>query len=137
MRFCGYEIKKTKHGVMIAQPGYTEDLLRRRHVERTEDGPFPKVDEQEDENDDDGSILHEVQALTEELMWLSGRTRPDISYAVGLMSRLKAMFVASCSIGRNVSKYLNATKNFGLEYLPIEKAKRRNSSTMGTSHCFC
>lgn len=47
------------------------------------------------------------------------------------------MFVASCSIGRNVSKYLNATKSFGLEYLPFEKAKRRNSSTMGTSHCFC
>lgn len=88
MRFCGYEIKKTKHGVMIAQPGYTGDLLRRRHVERIEDGPFPKVDEQDDENDDDGSILHEVHALTEELMWLSGRTRPDISYAVGLMSRL-------------------------------------------------
>ena len=94
------------------------------------------MDEQEDENDDDGSILHEVQALTEELMWLSGRTRPDISYAVCFIGG-KAMFVASCSIGRNVSKYLNATKSFGLEYLPFEKAKRRNSSTMGTSHCFC
>ena len=31
------------------------------------------------------------------------------------------MFVASCSIGRNVSKYLNATKSVGLEYLPFER----------------
>eukprot|EP00434_Breviolum_minutum_P014564 symbB.v1.2.012841.t1/scaffold887.1/size155094/8 len=128
MRFCGYELKKTKDGVMIAQPGYTEDLLRRRQVEGTEECPCPKVDDQEDEENDDGRILREAQTITGELMWLSGRSRPDISYVVGLMSRLlhrRPGYV--CSIGRHVLKYLNGTKSFGLEYLPFEKAKCRNS----------
>lgn len=88
MRFCGYEVKKTKDGVMIAQPGYTEDLLRRRQVEGTEECPCPKVDDREDEENGDGCFPRETQAVTRELMLLSGRTRPDISYAVGLMSGL-------------------------------------------------
>ena len=128
MRFCGYEMKKTENGVMIAQPGFTEDLLRRRQVVGTEDCPCPKIEDQEDEENFDRCQLREAQGLTGELMWLSGRARPDLAYVVGLMSRLlhrRPNYV--CRIGEHALRYVNATKSFGLEYLPFEKAKNRNS----------
>ena len=128
MRFCGYEMKKTENGVMIAQPGFTEDLLRRRQVVGTEDCPCPKIEDQDDEENFDRCQLREAQALTGELMWLSGRTRPDLAYVVGLMSRLlhrRPNYV--CRIGEHALRYVNATKRFGLEHLPFEKAKNRNS----------
>ena len=85
--FCGYEIKKVEGGFQVGQVKYVTEMLKRRGVTTRESVPCPRVEEGEDEPMDGGS-LKEAQQLTGELSWLASRTRPDVMYTVGLMSRL-------------------------------------------------
>ena len=60
-----------------------------------------------------------AQALTGELTWVSGRTRPDIGFAVGMTSRMlhrRPAYIVQ--VGYQVMRYLRGTTDLGLCYRP-------------------
>ena len=128
MRFCGYEFRRSKKGLLIGQMGYTADLLKRRNVTEKEEVPIPKIMDEPDEEDWHEQDLRKAQAYAGELMWLANRTRADIAYATGALSRLLHRRPRyACFVAENILKYINKTKDYVLEYLPEEEAKGRNS----------
>lgn len=89
--YRGYDIEATSTGFTLSQGNYIQDLLRRRNVKGYEVSP----------------MLKETSNRQ--------RTRPDLSYAIGLMSRLihrRPTYLVK--IGDHVFRYLNATPKLGL-----------------------
>ena len=121
MRFCGYDIlAREDGGYEVSQGNYLRDLLARREVRGTEGSPAPRIEEGEDEQWD-ANALKQAQSITGEVQWLSNRTRPDIAYATGLMSRMlhrRPRYVVK--LGEHLLRYLNGAVDFKLTYKPFE-----------------
>ena len=123
--FCGYEITKVADGFEVGQSRYARDMVKRRGISSMEQVACPKVEEGEDEPDDGGQSLREAQQLTGELSWLASRTRPDVMFTVGLMSRLlhrRPAYV--CKLGWWLMRYVAGTTNRVLKFtsLTMEEA---------------
>ena len=78
-------------GFSLGQEGYIEELVRSHDMPGTVKAatPIPKEWVKElppAEIDYSENELREAQRITEELLWISQRTRIDIAFAVGLMS---------------------------------------------------
>ena len=119
MKFCGYDIRAREDGgYEVSQEGYLRDVLERRGVQGIERTPAPKIKEGDDEPWDKGA-LREAQSITGEVQWMANRTRPDISYATGLMARIlhrRPRYVVE--LGNHLLRYLRATVNYKLTYKP-------------------
>lgn len=84
--------------------------------------PCPRIEEGPDE-EMDMAALKEAQQLTGELSWLASRSRPDLSYSVGVMSRLlhrRPRYV--CYLGWWAMRYVAGTYNKVLHYSKVEDA---------------
>ena len=116
LRFCGMEVEMTETGeVFVHQATYTRELLSRHGVE--EEASFLKVPAEAVEECPSKEQIKLAQKISGELLWLSGRSRPDIAVAVSRMS--SACTRAPCwvlELGRNVPKYLCSTMDHGLIY---------------------
>ena len=125
MRFCGYELRKREDGGMeLTQEGYITDILQKYGVSGTENTPVPKFEDAEDEQEPPIAIIKEAQALCGELLWIAGRTRPDVAYGVGLMSRLmhrRPTLVVQ--IGHHMLRYLHGSSHLGLVYKPVKETE--------------
>ena len=124
VRFCGLEFRWEDSGRLhVAQPSYTKDLLERHQVTQVRSCPMPKWDVPVEP--EEGVTGHEVkaaQAVTGELLWLSVRSRPDVSYSVSLMGRhvsKNPRWVVK--VGQWVLEYLAGTPNRGLIYEPCRR----------------
>ena len=125
VRFCGFELKWSEkgEGLMVGQKSYTLDLLKRHPDVSPKHYPMPKGEvvgiEEENPSVDD---IRRAQAWTGELLWLSGRSRPDISYAVSCMGRgvlKRPKWVQQ--IGKHVLGFLKNTTEVCLLYQPCRK----------------
>ena len=117
IRFCGYELRWNHNDdLLLMQPSYVMDLLNKYQVEGCESEPCPKITH--DENEDyTAETLRAAQQITGELLWVQTRTRPDLSYVVGAMSRWlhkRPGYVAQ--LGHHAMKYLAGTPHYGLCY---------------------
>ena len=102
--FCGYEISKTDQGYALGQEKYIRDLIDKHNIKQTAGIPCPKIEDGPEEPSENltGPVLQAAQQLCGELMRLTTRTRPDVAYTVGVMSRmlvsgLLCSFVANSS----------------------------------------
>ena len=138
MRFCGFEIRKTEHGFDLTQESYIRDMLGRHQVELEEQSPLPKVEEGEDE--EDKKDLRQAQMLCGELNWVTQKSRPDLSYATGLVSRmLHRRPTYACKLAWHIMRYLRATPERGLSYRRSEDQKDRHlpvECNLGTLEAF-
>ena len=117
--FCGYEISNTDDGYALGQGKYIRDLLDKHNISQTAAVPCPKIEEGEEEPAENlsGPTLRAAQQLCGELMWLTTRTRPDIAFTVGVMSRLLHKRPAYVNgIGKQCLKYLHANVDKKLRY---------------------
>ena len=64
------------------------DVLDKYQVQGVETHPVPRFEGEEDEEEKDEESIKQAQTLCGELLWLAGRTRPDLSYGTGLMNRM-------------------------------------------------
>ena len=121
MRFCGFEVQRLSDGgLKLWQPNYIQDLMEKHAINREELVPCPKISHAEPE-DVPSHVLHQAQMLTGELQWLQSRTRPDLAYTCGVMSRLqhrRPSFVVE--IGFHALRYLKRTWDFALCYRPCK-----------------
>ena len=93
LRFLGLEIGRTKNGgVKIHQRGYIEELLRHHGLAEGKGHltPCPQewlIGENEfSAQEYTPEQLRRAQAVTGELLWLSGKSRPDLMHTVATMS---------------------------------------------------
>ena len=119
VHFCGLEFRWDESGRLhVAQPSYTKDLLGRHQVTQVRSCPMPKCEVPvEPEEGVTGLEIKSAQAVTGELLWLSVRSRPDISFAISLMGRhvsKNPRWVVK--VGKWVLEYLASTPNRGLVY---------------------
>ena len=122
MTFCGFEIKKGPEGeVVVTQKSYAEELTRRHGIKKARPTPMSSsLVIPEEPEDFTREQLREAQAVTGELLWLSIRSRPDLSYVTGLMGRMSTknpVFV--CQVGQEAMEYIYGTLDVGLVYGPL------------------
>ena len=118
-RFLGMEVEKTNGGYSLSQRGYLQDLLREYAIKDHALLPVPKewcsVDQDEEQVEE--SDIKAAQSCVGALLWLSQRTRPDLSYAVALMgSWATKRPVLVGKMARRVMAYLNSTQDLRLYY---------------------
>ena len=116
--FCGYEIGMDENfNYTISQEKYVEELINKHGLEGIELQPIPKVVEGEDESPISTKALKAAQTIAGELLWVMTRSRPDICFAISLMTRLlhrRPSYVVE--LGKHVVKYLAGTKSMGLKF---------------------
>ena len=138
--FCGYEISKTDQGYALGQEKYIRDLMDKHNIKQTAGVPCPKVEEGPEEPAENlqGPVLRAAQQLCGELMWLTTRTRPDVAYTVGVMSRLlhkRPGYVVE--VGQQCLKYLCGSASKKLQYKgggPIDVLEVMVDASFGPPH---
>ena len=90
--FNGFEISRTEEGMILGQDSYTKDLLARyKDLDGYEEVPAPTQTTSEDleirDEENFATYVKAAQTMAGELQWLAGRCRPEILYAVNLLSQ--------------------------------------------------
>ena len=117
VRFFGFELRWDQEGFLhVAQPSCTYELLERHGITGKRVPPMSKVGVPEhEENDITPSDIKAAQGIAGELLWLSVRSRPDISFSVGQIGRQVSHHPKwALQVGRGVLEYLASTPNHGL-----------------------
>ncbi|CAE7297817.1 unnamed protein product, partial [Symbiodinium sp. KB8] len=125
IRFLGLEIGLFRGGVKIGQQAYVDELIRHHKLQDARGYSTPCPQEWLLGECDDVTVeytseqLRRAQVLTGELLWLSGRSRPDLMHSVASMS---CMCIKNPElverIGLRVLGYLKATADVCLWYKP-------------------
>ncbi|XP_057432877.1 uncharacterized mitochondrial protein AtMg00810-like [Lotus japonicus] len=116
--FLGIEVVQFDGGIFISQTKYVTEVLRRFGIENSnfvENPMVPGFKISKDENgvEMDGSFFKQ---LIGSLMYLTA-TRPDIMYAVSLLSRyMSRPTEVHYSAAKRILRYLQGTTKFGILY---------------------
>ena len=119
VRFCGFEMKIQEENILVGQPSYLQDLLRRRGVTTKRSTPLPKEHLAAMEVEEEIKIedVRQAQAIAGEILWMSVRSRPDLSYAIGALGREVTKHPRwAAQTGHYILEYLNATADCFLAY---------------------
>ena len=120
--FNGFEIQFNDAGMVLRQDSYTKDLLARyKDLEGYEEVPAPLQLNAEDfdlKNDETAAdFVRTAQTMAGELQWLAGRCRPEILYAVNLLSQaISKRPKEAVYRGGHLMKYLKRYPEGGIFY---------------------
>jgi len=131
----GIQIERTKSGIFIHQTNYVRKLLKKFHMHDSKPAKTPlTVRILHPENDIYGpKRKHEAilphtfpyLAAIGSLLYLANTTRPDISFAVSLLSRYSQEPTWRHWTGiKQILRYLKGTEDLGLHYRSIESKKQ-------------
>ena len=116
--FCGLEVTVHAGGFRVHQESYARAVLARRAISQTTSA-MKVIMPEEDECAPGVAAVREAQAITGEILWLSGHTRLDLSYASSIMSQFAVRRPnAVKAIGEEALKYLASDPGVGLVYGP-------------------
>jgi len=88
IKFCGFELSKRGDEFLLGQKSYAQDLISRHPGVICKSMPFPGVLDEEPEGEVSIQDVRGAQGIVGELLWLSCRTRPDLSFGVSWMGRM-------------------------------------------------
>ena len=114
VEYCGLEISESAEGLLIGQQKYISELLKRHDVQGSAKSPCaswaPEYDDAESREDSvDPEAVKAAQSLTGELLWLSVRARPELSFPVSRMAQLTTKRPKDVlGIGQGVLRFLKA-----------------------------
>ena len=119
--YCGLELVQTAEGLVASQYRYVGELLL-RHSEILSSSSSPcsswrEVFDDSESKDEaiDPDCVRRAQSLAGELLWLSVRARPELSFAISRMAQLTTRRPNDALlIGQGILKYLRAYPDAGL-----------------------
>ena len=117
MRFLGIEIQRLEDGSYFLH----QECYAREVIERHPGGAASSFIKVPEDVEDEGSMslpkIREAQKITGELLWLSGKTRPDLTWSVMKMAQNAVKKPQwTVELGMSVMAYLRHSLNFGLHY---------------------
>ena len=88
VQFLGMNITKTRFGFSLGQQPYLNDLMAKYQVESQSPQMAPRdwVKEEPEQQEYEVAELRRAQSICGELLWVSQRTRPDISHTTALLA---------------------------------------------------
>ena len=116
--------KNQNGGVWIGQPVYTQDILEKFGMSNAKPVSTPvdtsmKLVKATDDSDEVDQGLY--QSAVGSLLYLSSRTRPDITYAVSNVAQFSTKPNRQhWTAVKRIMRYLRGTSNFGLLYTKEE-----------------
>eukprot|EP00435_Cladocopium_sp_Y103_P054363 s510_g17.t1 len=120
VRFLGMEIELKDGVYRVHQQAYIQNLLEKYPNEKGHGLSAIKTPEEEESPTPEEVQI--AQRQTGELLWLAGRTRPDISYGVSLMSQFATKRPKGVqAIGKEIRSYLRTSMDLSLQYGPLEE----------------
>eukprot|EP00435_Cladocopium_sp_Y103_P064506 s236_g26.t1 len=120
IRFLGMELELRKGVIRLHQQSFVQSMLDRYGLEKG--AGLSAIKTPEEEESISPADVQEAQKQTGELLWLAGRTRPDICYGVSLMSQFATKMPKGVqAIGREIRCYLRTQPNLALEYGPLQE----------------
>ena len=130
LRFLGMELSlaEDETTILVGQQPYIEELGRNHGVPASYHDKIPVAKEtasfnvlENDVEPDEGGIA-KAQRITGELLWLSQKSRPDLSYGCSLLSSLtlKAPYRA-IDVGMKMIRYLQGTKQWRMAFRKTTK----------------
>ena len=139
IKFLGTELHRVPGGVEIGQEGFINELLRsynhngaRSKVQGpketlilTDEEERALIDAQPIDNAGKEEEIKEAQRRVGELLWLTGRSRPDIQYTVSIMSsRITRCPELVNKVGERLLDYLCETANYRLSFFSHHEEKK-------------
>ncbi|CAE7345993.1 GIP [Symbiodinium necroappetens] len=130
LRFLGVELRLMGNGIHVSQAGYIRDLLRQHGVpEKPGSLTVPCAREwlQDEESHmevkpAEEAVIRLAQQATGEILWLSTKSRPELSHPVACMaSRATRNPAKVLEIAKRVMNYLSKTVEYGLHYVKDEE----------------
>ncbi|KAK8934250.1 hypothetical protein KSP39_PZI014288 [Platanthera zijinensis] len=116
--FLGVEVQQREDGIFIAQKKYAEEILKKFRMENskpisTPTDPGTKLRKDSKEEGVDPTMF---KSLVGSLRYLTF-TRPDIMYAVGVVSRyMEEPKQDHFTAAKRILRYVNGTRDHGLKY---------------------
>jgi len=126
--FLGIEIDEQSDGcVKIHQSGYTEKLLEQFGMSECRPCVTPIISSEkavDNDNTETDSVKFPYRSAVGALMYLMTGTRPDIAYAVGVVSRnLENPTRSDVTQVKRIFRYLRGTTGVGIVYKPHQNSK--------------
>ncbi|CAE6966013.1 RE1 [Symbiodinium sp. CCMP2592] len=123
VRFLGMELHRETESsdvITVFQKGYILELLRSHSIKPTQLDRIPITKElsliPEEIEEATNDQVRQAQQLTGEALWVSQRTRPDLSYTTSMMASLCTRSPSQVvAIGNKVLGYLQRTMGYGLK----------------------
>ncbi|XP_065879565.1 uncharacterized mitochondrial protein AtMg00810-like [Euphorbia lathyris] len=116
--YLGIEVKQNDDGIFISQSGFAKEILKKFKMENCNSVSTPVECGIKLTKDEGGDRVNPTlfRSLVGSLRYLTC-TRPDILYAVGLVSRyMEAPTVPHWNAAKRILRYVKGTTNLGLLY---------------------
>ena len=116
--FLGVEFKDLGRRVLMTQEQFVKKILKRFKMDDSKDVRTPTLHAQDlSILDTDPVVAVPYKEAIGALLFLSTRTRPDISFAVSMLSQFAAAPKEKHRIAlKRVIRYLQVTQSFGIVY---------------------
>lgn len=127
--YVGFEMSRSNDGISISQPSYINELLTKYKMSECNPAPTPitKSDVCTDESAPDST--YKYREVIGALIYLSTKTRPDISFAINWASRyVENPTVASIAGVKRTLRYLKGSQKLSLLY--------KNGGDINTIHVY-
>ncbi|KAJ0869676.1 putative RNA-directed DNA polymerase [Helianthus annuus] len=116
--FLGLEVIQGPDGIFLSQKKYTVELLKKFGMASCKEAATPMNKNEKLKMDDGGDLVdgYKYRSMIGGLMYVM-HTRPDIAFAVGIVSRLmQSPSVYHYGAAKRIMRYLAGTVGFGLWY---------------------
>ena len=135
--FFGLEVTQTDQGIFICQHMYATDILQRFRMDKCKPAETPiSLGTKLTKNDDRPTINATLyKTMVGNLMYLTA-TRPDLMYAVSLISRfMESPKNSHWNVGKRILRYVAGTLGYGLWYThtPEQAPPQPSAPTASTS----
>ena len=122
--FLGIEIDQKSDGsIKISQAAYTRKILEQFSMSECRPCATPIISSEKAETDDNEPVKFPYRSAVGALLYLMTGTRPDIAYAVSVVSRnLENPTKSDVTQVKRILRYLKGTSDTGIVYRPQQKA---------------
>eukprot|EP00439_Symbiodinium_sp_Y106_P015157 s5414_g2.t1 len=136
IKFLGTELHRVPGGVEMGQEGFIKELLRsynhngarskvqgpRETLILSDEEEKALIDAEPGDTEGKEAVIKEAQRRVGELLWLMGRSRPDLQYTVSIMSaRITRCPELVNKVGERLLDYLCETVSYRLSFVYKEE----------------